>query len=237
MANSKGYGARGFSRLARQREAEQLTAKERRFVEEYLVDTDQTNAARRAGYSHKSAPEIACQLMKKPKIGNAIGALMRARSEETRIDASYLLSHLAEMLKADIGDIVDENGAYLPIHRWPKIWRQMLSGLDVEQLWGYDDQPESDGKRNRDRRRIELGRVLKLKFVDRLRVIELIGRHVDVSAFEQPVEQHAHTHVHVGKSTAELEAHWLALNARVREQLSRQKALEARTIEAEVVRA
>lgn len=232
MANRQGHGARGFRPSDRVIQSEALTVKEQRFIEEFLIDTDGAKAARRAGYSGPSAATIACQLLKKPKIKAAISAAMLERSSATRVDARFLLTHLAEMLTADIGDIIEKDGAYKPIHAWPRIWRQMLSGLDVEQIFEYEEPVRhANGikipNRSKERKRVEVGRVMKLKFVDRLRVIELLGRHIDIRAFETPIEQHAHLHVYHTASTKELEERFAALTERIKGQLLRQNALEA----------
>ncbi|HGN6738866.1 TPA: terminase small subunit, partial [Pseudomonas aeruginosa] len=48
-----------------------LTAKQRRFVAEYLLDLNATQAAIRAGYSKNRASEIGYQLLQKPDITSA----------------------------------------------------------------------------------------------------------------------------------------------------------------------
>jgi len=55
---------------------ERLTAKERTFVEEYLVDLNGTQAAIRAGYSARSAAVIAHENLRKPKIALALDRAM-----------------------------------------------------------------------------------------------------------------------------------------------------------------
>lgn len=61
-----------------------LTAKQRRFVAEYLLDLNATQAAIRAGYSKNRASEIGYQLLQKPDITSAIQAAMKERAERTR---------------------------------------------------------------------------------------------------------------------------------------------------------
>lgn len=51
-----------------------LTAKQQRFVEEYLVDLNATQAAIRAGYSVKTASEVGFENLRKPQISTAIAA-------------------------------------------------------------------------------------------------------------------------------------------------------------------
>lgn len=72
-----------------------LTAKQRRFVEEYLIDLNATQAALRAGYSQKSADNIAAQLLGKTHISAAIQQRMDQRSRRTDITADRVLREIA----------------------------------------------------------------------------------------------------------------------------------------------
>ena len=65
-----------------------LTPKQERFVEEYLVDLNASAAARRAGYSEKTAGAIGQQLIAKTSIQEAIAAKRSERSERTGITAA-----------------------------------------------------------------------------------------------------------------------------------------------------
>lgn len=91
---------------------EDLTAKQRCFVEEYLIDLNATAAARRAGYSARSKSQ-GWRLMKRPAVAAAIAAAMRARAKRTRISADTVLTELASIAFADMGDymVLGEDGA------------------------------------------------------------------------------------------------------------------------------
>lgn len=99
------------------------------------------------------------------------------RMERTKIDADWVLTELGDMMEADIADIIDENNCYRPIADWPKVWRKMLQGVDIEQIF------EGRGK---DREHV--GNVVKIKFIDRLKALDMIGKHIDVQAFKEVVE-------------------------------------------------
>lgn len=49
-----------------------LTDKQQRFVDEYLIDLNATQAAIRAGYSEKTADSIGLQLLRKTQVAEAI---------------------------------------------------------------------------------------------------------------------------------------------------------------------
>ena len=63
-----------------------MTPKQSRFVEEYLIDLNATQAAVRAGYSKKTARAIASENLAKPNIQEAVAKAKRERSEATKID-------------------------------------------------------------------------------------------------------------------------------------------------------
>jgi phage terminase small subunit len=74
-----------------------LTPKQHRFVEEYLIDLNATQAAIRAGYSVDSAEVIGYENLRKPQIESAIQEAQRARSERTQITADDVLRELARI--------------------------------------------------------------------------------------------------------------------------------------------
>ena len=151
-----------------------LTAKQQVFVDEYLIDLNATKAAIRAGYSKKTANEQASRLLTVPSVKQAIAEAIAKRSERTKIDADWVLTRLAAEATADIADLYDDKGALLPVPDWPLIWRQgLVAGLDVDEKF-------ADGKKT--------GQVTKVKLSDRIKRIELIGKHVDVQAFAERKE-------------------------------------------------
>jgi phage terminase small subunit len=80
-----------------------MNEKQKRFVEEYLIDLNGTQAAIRAGYSPKTAEQIAHQLLNKTLVSGAIGKAMAARSKRTGINADRVLREYARIGFADMG--------------------------------------------------------------------------------------------------------------------------------------
>jgi len=83
-----------------------LTPKQQRFVEEYLVDLNATQAAIRAGYSAKTARVIGQQNLLKLDIQIAIQEAMKARAERTQVSQDSVVAELARLGFADMGDYV-----------------------------------------------------------------------------------------------------------------------------------
>jgi phage terminase small subunit len=71
-----------------------LTARQARFVEEFLVDLNATAAARRAGYSEHTARQIAAENLSKPVIQEAIAAAQQRRAVKTELTAAEVIDGL-----------------------------------------------------------------------------------------------------------------------------------------------
>ena len=72
-----------------------LTAKQQRFVEEYLVDHNGTQAAIRAGYSAKCAATVAKENIRKPHIAAALKKGRKALCEKTGHSAEQTIDAIA----------------------------------------------------------------------------------------------------------------------------------------------
>lgn len=83
-----------------------LTAKESVFVDEFLIDLNGTQAAIRAGYSAKTARQLAARLLSKVNIQNAIAAARAARQERTKIEADDVVRYWAQLMTADASEVV-----------------------------------------------------------------------------------------------------------------------------------
>lgn len=71
-----------------------LTPKQQRFVDEYLIDLNATQAAIRAGYSAKTANEIGAQNLAKLSIQKAIEAAKNQRQQRTQITQDRVIGGL-----------------------------------------------------------------------------------------------------------------------------------------------
>lgn len=88
-----------------------MTKKQKRFVEEYLIDLNATQAAIRAGYSPGTAQQIGSENLSKLVISNAIAKAMADRSKRTGINQDRVLQELARIGFAKITDIIDPETA------------------------------------------------------------------------------------------------------------------------------
>lgn len=99
-----------------------LTAKQKRFCDEYLVDLNGTQAAIRAGYSKKTAYAIADNNLKKPAIKDYIAARMDEKEKALIADQNEVLKYLTSVLRGESQASVlarDEIGADRVIEKAP----------------------------------------------------------------------------------------------------------------------
>jgi phage terminase small subunit len=76
-----------------------MTAKQKRFCDEYLLDLNATQAAIRAGYSEKNARNIASENLAKPNIKEYIDARMAEKENELIADQDEVLKYLTSVMR------------------------------------------------------------------------------------------------------------------------------------------
>jgi phage terminase small subunit len=171
----RGNGSRTTHAVTRKGADMKLTPRQQRFVDEYLIDLNATQAAIRAGYSAKTAEQQGPRLLGNVGVAAAISAAQKARSARTEVDADYVLKRMIEIDQMDVLDIMDDQMAIKPVSEWPKVWRQYLSGFDLAEMFdGRGDQREM------------IGILKKIKWPDKVRNLELLGRHFGM--FKERVE-------------------------------------------------
>ena len=150
-----------------------LTAKQARFVDEYLVDLNATQAAIRAGYSRKRADAIGFENLRKPEIESAVQAAMGRRSARTEVTAERVLEELAKIAFGDVRSIFDESGALRRISDLGDNAAACIAGCDIVTV------SKGEG---------EVEYVAKIKMTDKIRALELCGRHLGMFKDKLEVE-------------------------------------------------
>lgn len=146
-----------------------LTNKQRRFVEEYLVDLNATEAARRAGYKGNEATlaSVGSENLGKPYISSFIQEEMARRSERTQITQDRVLQEIARIAFLDPRKLFDKEGKPIPISDLDDDTAAAIAGLDVL------EQYEGSGQ---DRQFV--GYVKKIKLCDKNSALEKLCRHL-----------------------------------------------------------
>lgn len=144
-----------------------LTPKQQRFVAEYLVDLNATKAAERAGYSAKTARQQGARLLSNAAIADSVARGKRASFERVEVKADDVLRELLRIGLVDLRQAFTAEGALKPIHEMPEDVARALAGVEVEELF------EGKGEE-----RAQTGRLRKVKFWDKPRALELLGKHL-----------------------------------------------------------
>lgn len=142
-----------------------LTPKQERFVQEYLVDLNATAAAKRAGYSEKTAYSIGQENVKKPEIQIAIQKAKKDLENRTEITQDMVVRETAKLAFFDVRRLFDKDGKPLDITQLDDDTAAALAGLDVQDLY-----EETDGER------VFVGYIKKYKMADKLKALELLGK-------------------------------------------------------------
>ena len=157
-----------------------LEPRQYRFVEEYLVDLNATQAAIRAGYSEKTARQMGSENLTKPVIQEAINRMVAARSKRVQITQDMVLRELAMIAFVDIRQAFDADGNLLPIKDMPEEVARAVAGLDISH-----DKIRSVGDGD-DKQTVE-EMTKRLKLIDKKGSLELLGRHLKLFGADNQV--------------------------------------------------
>ena len=153
-----------------------LNAKQEAFCREYIIDLNATQAAIRAGYSEKTAYSQGERLLRNVEAKEFIASLVNKRNQVIEVNANYVLNRLVEIDQMDVADILAEDGSLKPIRDWPKVWRTTLSGLDVMTIFNSEEATTESVLK-------------KIKWPDKVKNLELLGKHVNVNAFAEKKQE------------------------------------------------
>lgn len=144
-----------------------LTEKQQRFVDEYLVDLNATQAATRAGYSEKTAYSMGQRLLKNVEIQKAIQEAKDKRSRRVEITQDRVLLEYARLAFFDPRKLFTENGKPKDISELDGDTAAALAGLDV--MEEYSGTGES---------RVFMGYTKKYKLANKLGALDSLGKHL-----------------------------------------------------------
>ena len=121
--------------------------KQERFVQEYLIDLNATQAAIRAGYSKKTAGAQAHKLLKKPEILEALKIAMESRASRTEVTQDRVLLELGRLAFFDPRRLLDGNGNVKPPTEWDDDTAAAVSSIDIDVSTAFDGENEDAGER------------------------------------------------------------------------------------------
>lgn len=155
--------------------AKDLTQKQKRFVDEYVIDFNATQAAIRAGYSAKTAYVIGAENLKKPKIHSLVQERLDEQSARAVVKVEKILDEEKCLAYADPRKIVDpKTGAPLPLHQIPEEVARSIASVEIKEF--------TDEKGNVKQR------LYKYRLWDKGRSLERLGRHKGMYIDRQRLE-------------------------------------------------
>lgn len=144
-----------------------LTAKQAAFVREYLKDSNATEAAKRAGYSAKSAPQLGYQLLQVPSVREALAVKVERIEERAEVDKAEILRELLRLARSDIGQAFNEKGELKPLKDMPEDVRRAICAVETDEILAMRD----DGP-------VSIGKTRKLKLWSKTEALKLLGQHL-----------------------------------------------------------
>ena len=141
------------------------------FCHEYITKSFNGARAYMAAYSidnQSTARTNAAKLLANANIRLRVEELKAENMETLKISAQDVLKHNHDYVMASMADLFDEKMQVKHISEWPAIWQRMVSSIKVTQTEG--------------------GPVIEIKIPDKLKAMELLGKHVDVQAYRDQIK-------------------------------------------------
>jgi phage terminase small subunit len=139
-----------------------LRPKHPRFVQEYLVDLNATQAAIRAGYGAKMANRVGSRLLTNVDIAAAVREGQRAQWAKADLSASRVLEELRRVGFVNLRDLFQADGQLKPVTAWSDEQLAVLASVDLVTV---------------DQGHASPGRVHKLRFWNKVAALDTLAKH------------------------------------------------------------
>jgi phage terminase small subunit len=153
-----------------------LSDKQQKFCEEYLIDFNATQAAIRAGYSKKTADVQASRLLVNVKVAKYLNSKQEKALQKYDASLDRTLQEITRLAFQDARHYFDENGRLIPIDQLSDDAAASLAGFEVEEVYEFED---GDKKPS--------GQLKKIKRYDKNKALEMLMRYH--GAFKKDNEQ------------------------------------------------
>ncbi|MEE8132139.1 MAG: terminase small subunit [Nitrososphaerales archaeon] len=142
-----------------------LTVKQEAFCREYLIDLNGAQACIRAGYSEKTARQIATEMLSKLHIQDYMSSLMQKREKRTEVTSDRVVKELAKLAFFNMEDVIDEKGVTKELTEWSRDDLAAIQEVTEDKLGGEEGTAIT--------RR-------KVKVSDKKASLELLARHLGI---------------------------------------------------------
>jgi len=147
-----------------------LTPKQIRFVDEYLVDFNATQAAIRAGYSPKTAAAAAARLLRNVNIQVEIARRQKDLQKRTEISQDRVVKELARIAFANIADYLHVETQTRTKDDGTEVTYQTVMFNETQELSADQRAALAVVKQSVNG--------FELKLHDKIKALELLGRHI-----------------------------------------------------------
>ena len=167
-----------------------MTPKQQKFIKEYLVDLNATQAAIRSGYSKKTANRIGPELLVKTCIQEAVQVARLKIEKKTDITIEKCLKEYAKIAFLNIKQAFNDDGTIKDIHEIPDNVAEAMAGLETSTIRTDDN---------------KFGTLHKIKISDKKGALDSIMRHL--GGFEDKIKcEHTGELILKDKSLEEIRA-------------------------------
>lgn len=142
-----------------------------------------TLKGKKPGEAHKLAggkgkeehrAKLGSEILNKPEVAVLLKSVRGDLAVEAKVDALYVLNRHIEIDQMDFIDILNDDLSIKPVTLWPKIWRQFITGFDLAEMF-----------ENQGNEKAMVGIMKKIKWPDKIKNLELLGKHVSVGAYRE----------------------------------------------------
>lgn len=171
------------------------------FIDRYCVHLNGAKAATEAGYSERSARQIASKLLTNVDIRREIARRLDDRRQAGQITVEGVLDQLRRLAHADIRTMYRADGTMKPVGEWPDDMAARVASIETEETLtvnGLELEPEQLQQLRAALRgvgleldrigEVNLVRVVKFKVWDPARAIEMLGRYLKMLTPEKAPE-------------------------------------------------
>lgn len=141
-----------------------MNEKQKRFIAEYLIDLNATQAAIRAGYSEKTAASQGERLLKNAEIGAIVADKTQKRLEQADLTAARVLEEMRRLAFSDVRNLFDDAGNIKPLKELSAEDAACIAGLEVI----IKNAKAGDGQTDT---------VHKIKIWDKTKTLQMLGQH------------------------------------------------------------
>jgi phage terminase small subunit len=147
-----------------------LSDKQRRFVAEYLVTLNATQAAIRAGYSEKTAGSQGERLLKNAEVQKSVQAGASKRLDKLELTGNRVLEEMARLGFSDVREWFDETGRLRPLHELGDNAAKAIASIEIVREKTTRKEGETEEVTVEER-------VVKVRAWDKVRALEMLGKY------------------------------------------------------------